>query len=124
MPRRKITRSRDPAEPTSFANAPRWHALAGLALVIVLTLLVFSPALSGGRLWDDDDHITRPELQSSSGLYRIWFEPGVTQQYYPLLYSAFWLEHKLWGDAVLGYHLVNVLCHLLAVVLVYLILER
>ena len=34
--------------------------------------------------------------------------PGATQQYYPLLHSAFWLEHKLWGDATLGYHLVNI----------------
>ena len=68
--------------------------------------------MSGGMLWDDDAHVTRPELRSLSGLYRIWFDLGATQQYYPLLHSAFWLEHKLWGDSVVGYHLVNVLQHL------------
>ena len=47
-----------------------------------------------------------------------------TQQYYPLLHSIFWLEHKLWGDSTLGYHLVNLLWHLSAVSLFYLILVR
>ena len=28
-----------------------------------------------------------------------------------LLHSAFWLEHRIWGDAVLGYHLTSVVLH-------------
>lgn len=42
---------------------------------------------------------------------RIWTEPTATQQYYPLLHSAFWVEHRLWGDAALGYRLLNLLLH-------------
>jgi Flp pilus assembly protein TadD len=91
---------------------------------LLLTFFAYLPALDGSRLWDDAAHITTPELQSVHGLYRIWFELGATQQYYPLLHTAFWLEHKLWGDSVLGYHLVNLLWHLIAVGLVYRILER
>jgi tetratricopeptide (TPR) repeat protein len=95
-----------------------------LAFVLLLTLLAYLPALKGSQLWDDDAHITVPELQSFAGLSHIWFRMGATQQYYPLLHSAFWLEHRLWGDSVLGYHLVNVLWHLLAVTLIYIILTR
>lgn len=80
--------------------------------------------MHGGLVWDDDDNITRSELQSASGLYRIWFDPTATAQYYPLVHTVFWLEHKLWGNAYLGYHLVNVLWHTLAVGLLYLILTR
>jgi tetratricopeptide (TPR) repeat protein len=58
------------------------------------------------------------------GLWRIWFELGATQQYYPLLHSAFWLEHRIWGDAVLGYHLVNVALHAISAYLVVLIVRR
>ena len=58
------------------------------------------------------------------GSLRIWFELGATQQYYPLLHSAFWIEHRLWGDATLGYHLVNILLHAAAAVLVALVLRR
>ena len=49
---------------------------------------------------------------------------GATQQYYPLLHSFFWLEYHLWGDRLVCYHVVNVLLHLTAVWLVYLILRR
>ena len=49
--------------------------------------------------------------QSWAGLGRIWTELRATQQYYPVLHSAFWVEHRLWGDATLGYHLLNVLLH-------------
>ena len=65
----------------------------------------------GGALWDDDAHVTQPEWRSLDGLRRIWFEPGASQQYHPLLHCAFWLEHRLWGDATVGYHLVNLLLH-------------
>ena len=65
-----------------------------------------------------------PELRSWHGLYRIWFELGATQQYYPLLHSAFWVEHRLWGDATLGYHLVNIVLHAAAALLVALVLRR
>ena len=59
-----------------------------------------------------------------TGLYRIWFDGRATLQYYPLLHSAFWIEHKLWGNATLGYHLLNLLLHATAAVLVGLILRR
>ncbi|MGA2696036.1 MAG: tetratricopeptide repeat protein [Terriglobales bacterium] len=58
--------------------------------------------------------------QSFHGLWRIWFELGATQQYYPLLHTAFWIEHRLWGDAVVGYHLANLFEHCLSACLVVL----
>ncbi len=69
-------------------------------------------------------HVTKPELRSWQGLYRIWFDVQATLQYYPLLHSVFWVEHKLWGDATLGYHLINLLLHAAAAVMVALILRR
>jgi hypothetical protein len=104
----------------SFARW-EWLLLAGLVIAV---LLVYQPAWRGGFIWDDDGHVTKPELRSWYGLCRIWFELGATQQYYPLLHSAFWVEHKLWGDATLGYHLVNILLHAAAAVLVALVLRR
>jgi tetratricopeptide (TPR) repeat protein len=93
-------------------------------LMLLAALAAYHPALHGTFLWDDSGHVTRADLRSLSGLARIWFELGATQQYYPLLHSAFWLEHKLWGDATLGYHLVNVLQHAAAATLFGLLLRR
>ena len=93
-------------------------------LLFAAALLAYLPALRGGLLLDDDLHITKPELRSLGGLARIWFEVGATQQYYPVLHTAFWLEHRLWGDAVLGYHLINVLLHASAALLVVCLMRR
>ncbi len=102
-------------------SIPAW----AIALVLlVVTVAVYAPALRGGMIWDDDDHITAPHLRSFEGLRRIWVEPGVTQQYYPILHTAFWLEHRLWGDQVLFYHLVNVLLHWLSACVLAWILMR
>jgi tetratricopeptide (TPR) repeat protein len=98
--------------------------VATWSAILVATVLAYWPALHGGLLWDDTAHVTPPSMQSLHGLWRMWFDLGATQQYYPLLYSAFWVEHRLWGDAVLGYHLVNVLEHVLAACLLVLIVRR
>jgi tetratricopeptide (TPR) repeat protein len=100
-----------------------WHWLFAAALVAAV-FVVYQPAWHGGLIWDDDDHVTRPELRSWHGLYRIWFDIGATPQYYPMVCSAFWVEHKLWGDTTLGYHLVNILLHAMSALMVALILRR
>lgn len=93
-------------------------------MIFCATLAAYFPALRGGLLWDDSSHLTEPGLQSLHGLWRIWFELGATQQYYPLLHSAFWLEHRMWGDAVVGYHLTNIGLHALSACLVVMIMKR
>jgi len=75
-------------------------------------------------LWDDDAHITRPELRSLDGLYRIWFDVTATQQYYPLSETAFWVQYKLWGEDMMGYHLTNIAFHALTAVMVALVLRQ
>lgn len=92
--------------------------------VVAAAIVAYWPALQGGLLWDDDGHVTAPVLRSWAGLGRIWSEPGATQQYYPVLHSAFWLEHRIWRDAVPGYHLANLAQHLLAGGLFALVLRR
>src|SRR4051794_39064497 len=66
------------------------------ASLVLITLAAYLPALGGDLVWDDNMHVTRPDLQSWHGLWRIWFDLGATQQYYPLVHSAFWLEHRAW----------------------------
>ena len=76
-----------------------------------------------GFIWDDDGHVTRPALQSLSGLGKIWTQFGATQQYYPVLHTVFWLEHRAWGDAPGPYHVANILTHSVAACLLALLVE-
>jgi tetratricopeptide (TPR) repeat protein len=113
-----------PPAPRSFRLPFATADILRAAVLLAATLIAYFPALNGGILWDDDGHITRPILRSLDGLRRIWFEVGATQQYYPLLHSAFWVEHHLWGDSTLGYHLINVLLHVTSALLVVAIVRR
>ncbi len=102
-------------------NRTYWLLLPALVAIV---LVAYHPAWHGGVLWDDASHLTRSDLQSADGLRRIWFEIGATQQYYPVVHSVFWLEHRLWGDETLGYHLLNILLHAASAFLLVLILRR
>jgi len=128
-----VSRGRSKARPEDRAERGRAAAdtatarlrdAATYASILCATLLAYLPALGGGLLWDDTSHLTRPELRSVHGLWRIWFSLGATQQYYPLLHSAFWMEHRLWGDAVVGYHLTSILLHAASACLVVMIVRR
>ena len=102
----------------------RLRAWAMIPVIFATVLACYWPALSGAMLWDDPAHVTRPDLQGWRGLVRIWTDIHATQQYYPVLHSAFWLEHHAWGDAVLGYHLANVVLHAAACCLLAGLLRR
>ncbi|MEY2555291.1 MAG: protein O-mannosyl-transferase [Verrucomicrobiota bacterium] len=95
----------------------------GLILVVVTTL-AYQPSWNGKPIWDDDIHITSAELGSLHGLGRIWTDPAAAPQYYPLLHTVFWIEHRLWGAWPLPYHLLNLALHALTALLLWRILER
>ena len=88
-----------------------------LALVVlgVLVFVSYLPAmLWGGFVWDDNLCIKVDPVRDVSGLWQIWFSPSAIEKeghYWPLVYTTFWLEHKLWGFDPTGYHIVNVLMH-------------
>lgn len=115
--------SKGKAAPTQAATPITFRDIAGFTGILFATLLVYLPCFHGGLIWDDVGHVTPRALRSLHGLWRIWFELGASQQYYPILHSAFWIEHRLWGGAVLGYHLTNVIQHALCACLVVLIVR-
>src|SRR5262245_35730310 len=104
MGRRKQARAATASHTSSSVSRSQWLALLAIGL---LTCAAYFPALSGQILWDDAAHIPRPDLRSFDGLARMWTDVSATQQYYPLLFSWFWLQYQVWGEQMLGYHLVN-----------------
>ncbi len=108
-----------------YLQSRRWQsALPGL-LLLPLVLSAYLPALRGEFIWDDDYNILKSApLQTLDGLRRIWFEPGATQQYYPLTHTTFWLDYHLWGLHPWGFHLENILLHGFTAILLWLALRR
>ena len=110
-----------------------WHErvvqepLAALVLCLLVAACYF-PVTSAGFVWDDVAFTKAEPVQSLSGIWQIWFEPSSLEKreghYWPVLYTTFWLEHKLWGFAPLGYHLVNLLLHAAVTLLLWRVLRR
>ena len=111
--------------PSSSRAGPAtgWLPWSAALAVFLGTFAAYSPVYRAGFIWDDDGHVTRPALQGLSGLGRIWTQLGATQQYYPVLHTAFWLEHRAWGDAPAPYHVANIFAHALAACLLALVIE-
>jgi tetratricopeptide (TPR) repeat protein len=107
--------------------AAGWHwptVLAGAALM-VMVVAAYRPALDAEFIWDDETNVTNNEtLRSLDGLRQMWFVPRSIQQYYPLMYTTYWVEYRLWGLRPFGYHLVNILLHGAAVLLTWRVLRR
>src|SRR4051794_14442413 len=115
----------EPVTPEAQAGGQSawWQSPALQAGTIVAAcLLVFSPVMfGGGFFWDDfillvDNRLVRQP--GFAGLHGIW----ATQEnpdYFPLTSTSFWLEWRIWGDRVSGYHVTNVLLHAASSVLLW-----
>jgi tetratricopeptide (TPR) repeat protein len=101
------------------------RAALAASWLLLLCLAVYAPVRSAGFVWDDDQYVsTNRNLQDAAGLARIWLEPRTSPQYYPLVHTGYWLEHRLWGKDPRGYHVTNVLLHALSAVLLWRVLLR
>ncbi len=109
--------------PTRINATVAPFAMAGLLAAI--TIAAYIPALRAGYIWDDDAYLTaNRNISEPGGLARSWFEARSNPQYYPLVFSTFWVEYRLWGLNPTGYHVTNILLHAANAVLVYLVLRR
>jgi len=103
-----------------------WRRIIVLGLVLVVfTIAAYLPAVKAGFIWDDDDYVTNNQhLFSLPGLARIWFDFSATPQYYPLVYTSFCFEYRLWRLNPAGYHVVNILLHALGALLLWRLLAQ
>jgi tetratricopeptide (TPR) repeat protein len=93
-------------------------------VIVLITLLVYTPAMRAGFVWDDDLFLTEnPLIKADDGLYRFWLttEPP---DYFPLVSTSLWLEWRLWGMNATGYHVVNIVLHAVSSMLIWLVLSR
>jgi tetratricopeptide (TPR) repeat protein len=96
----------------------------GVALLLAVAFSAYWPCLDGEFLWDGKKVIPGNSLVTEPGrLLDIWMsrEP---EDYWPLTYTNFWLQWRLWGYYTLPYHVVSVLLHVLNGVLLWKIVER
>jgi hypothetical protein len=109
-----------------------------VALLLIAVFVTYIPAISAGFIWDDGQLLTRnPLIRDPTGIWRIWVAPEMANSF-PLTASVLWIEVRLgavfdlWnvdlllqrsdGGVLNGYHIVNLLLHGVAVVLMWRVL--
>lgn len=106
-----------------FTSSAFWrkYGVASLALM-ALVVLAYLPALRAGFIWDDDLHFTtNPRMLSWHGLWEIWTTRWAL--YFPLTSTSFWVLRRLIGLTPWAYHLVNLMIHAGAAVLLWRVLS-
>ena len=109
---------------TAMFSAPAVGVLGGIALIAVAGFLVYLPCLNGPFIMDDDLLVSDNSLvQSQDGLHRIWCTTE-SLEYYPLTYSIFWIEWRLWGTSPDGYHVTSLILQIVESLLIWMILRK
>jgi protein O-mannosyl-transferase len=109
---------------TSVPTALPLSVLAGAAVIVIVVFLAYFPSTNGGFVLDDDLMITENNnIKAADGLYRLWCTEK-EQDYWPMTYSTFWLEWRMWDRRPTGYHVSNLLLHIVETLLIWLILRR
>ena len=115
---------RNTAEPAPPPSLPHEWTAWKVAAIVVITLIVYIPAMRADFIWNDDSFLTdNPHIKAPDGLYRFWFTTR-SPDYFPLTSSMLWIEWRLWGMNATGYHVVNVLLHAVSSVLAWRVLRQ
>jgi tetratricopeptide (TPR) repeat protein len=114
------------ADASPAARGRPARRLTGILFALGLTgaiFLVYQPAWHGEFVWDDDLHLVNNPVLRTGGLAKTWV-PGSYLNYWPLTFTVYRLEFQLWRMQPLGFHLVNLMLHAMASLLVWRVLLR
>ena len=112
-------------DPLPVVAAPRWQWWIPTLLLMAAAAVAYLPTLDNDFVtWDDPKYISNnPQIPDPHGLASIWHPRQEDHQYYPLVFTTFWLEYRLWEFNPRGYHLTNLILHALSVGLLVAVLR-
>jgi Tfp pilus assembly protein PilF len=126
-PSREFPSSDGPQETTSTVTYFQ------ILVLLLISFAVYFNALSGDFVYDDNMQIVdNPWIRNIRNIPNIFsrsvwsFQPGVTTSNYyrPLMHVVYMLNYHVFGLKAWGFHLINILFHCGASVLVFLILRK
>ncbi|MDD5449446.1 MAG: tetratricopeptide repeat protein [Candidatus Omnitrophica bacterium] len=100
--------------------------LLSVALIIILGLAVYANSLNGKFLYDDENLIKdNAFIKEWSFIPKIFSEDigkatGITYTFYrPIQIITYAIDYHVWKLNVVGYHLTNIILHILVVLCIY-----
>lgn len=91
--------------------------------IFLITIACYANTLNAGFVWDDLNNVVNSErIAVAEGFNQIFLNPSAGF-YRPLSYLSIKLDYLLWGYNSAGYHLSNIIIHLLNSIMVFLIIR-
>lgn len=119
---------RAPKFPPRLAQALSTHWLRAL-LLLVISVLVRAPSLSGEFIWDDgflarDSPFIKSPLLALEVFRQHLFPDSFSGHYRPVQNLSFIVDYFFWDTNTFGFHLTNLLLHAGSAVALYFLLQR
>ena len=101
-----------------------------IVLIVLIGLAVYSNSLKGQFLWDDEGLIQyNPHIKNWGYLSKIFISNlragagDSTNFYRPVQVFTYLIDYSLWKLNVIGYHMTNVLLHILVALSIYWLIQ-
>ena len=117
-PTKGKSRSSVTAAPRAQPAPRRWIWAAGFGVALLATLIAYGPVLQGEFVFDDA-HMQFALPHPEKVPLAAWMSGAR-----PLTDFSYWVNYQLGGANPLGYHLTNVLLHVIAALMVFLIARK
>lgn len=106
----------------SHGRLDKKRAALFLAVILMVTVLVYAPTFQNGFTnWDDDKNVYEnkyiPELSLTN--LKVYFTKPLIGMYTPLVYLSFALDYRIKGFDPAVYHGTNLLLHLINAALIF-----
>ena len=103
------------------------NTVVWLGLIVILTLIAYSPVFKAAFTnWDDPKYIDENPLIMNFGWdsFKQIFSGFFMGHYHPLTMLSIAFDHFLFINNPTGYHFINLLCHIINSILVFLMLSK
>jgi hypothetical protein len=98
----------------------RGRAAIIAAAIVLATTIAYLPVFHAGFVWDDHEWVEHnPDVRGP--LWDVWAHPR-SLDYWPLTWTSFWAESRVFGDYAPAMHVTNVLLHVLVALLLWRVL--
>jgi tetratricopeptide (TPR) repeat protein len=89
-----------------------------IPFILLISFVIYVPSFKGAFVWDDDRYIQHNPLITSIDLKAL-FSTYVMGNYHPLTMLTYAIEYQFFGLNPVGYHVINLLLHVMNVLLVF-----
>ena len=106
-------------QPVSVAPDPSYSGILIVVVILAVTFMAFFPAFNNDLLktWDDQAYVTNNQLVKSlsgNNILKIFkTDKGLYANYHPLTTLSLAINYQFSKENPFGYHLTNLLLHLL-----------